>query len=100
MRFKSIRPKFWPFNLRTPEQDVLDDADQLMETWGKAAYAVASTLSLREDIGLVQTELPGHWSRVKGEIGLRLGTYDDEPEAEFSADFVASLTITQSQRSR
>ena len=82
MRFDSMIAKFWPFSFRTPEEAVLQDVADLMKTWGKAAYSVASTLSMREDVGLVEADAPGHWAQVKREIGLRTGIEDTDPDDE------------------
>ena len=85
MRFRSMRPRFWPFPSQTPDETVLRDADELIAAWGVAAYDAAAKMSWREDIGLLTTGDPGHWSRVKREVGSRLGRQDDGPEADFGA---------------
>ena len=61
------------------------DADELMQTWGSAAYSRAADLSWREDSGLVHSPKPGHWLAVRREIGRREGSHDREPVAEFVA---------------
>ncbi len=85
MNFSRARARFWPFKPYTPEQAVLRDATDLIRLWGAAAFSVAGTMSWQEDTGLIPTPSPGHWSRVKHEIGHRLGCQDDEPEADFAA---------------
>ena len=85
MRLETITKVLWPFGLRRPHQAVLQDADDLIRTWGDSAYTVAASMSWREDMGLVYAAEAGHWARVKREIGHRRGWQDEEPEAEFAA---------------
>ncbi len=83
-----------PFRFRPPQllsrfrqcdDAVSRDADELMNLFGAAAYETATMNSWREDTGLVITARPGHWWRVRREIGRRLGVREVEPTAEFVA---------------
>lgn len=85
MHLATIKKIFWPFGLRLPDQAVLQDAGDLIQIWGEAAYSVAANMSWREDMGLIYAAEVGHWARVKREIGFRQGWNDDEPEADFAA---------------
>ena len=68
----------WPNRQQAAEDLVSADATSLLDIWGEAAHAVAADLSWREDSGLLHSTTPGHWARVQGEIGRRLG-FKDEP---------------------
>jgi hypothetical protein len=52
---------------------VTQDADDIVRCWRADAFDVASDLSWREESGLVHSPEPGHWARVRREIGRRLG---------------------------
>ncbi len=52
---------------------IVRDADRLMRAHGDDAFEIAGMNSWREDIGLLYTATPGHWSRVRAEIGRRAG---------------------------
>ncbi len=84
MRLKRIMKVIVQFARGLPDQAVLQDADELVQTWGDSAYTVAATMSWREDMGLIYAAEAGHWARVKREIGHRRGWRDEEPEAEFA----------------
>ncbi len=88
MRINTIRPRFWPFRSDAPEQAVVRDAGSLIKMWGEAAYDQAAVRSWREDTGLLFTSRPGHWARVRREVGHRLGRLDDEPEADVAVEGV------------
>jgi hypothetical protein len=68
-----------------PDQGVIRDADDLIASSGDAAYDIADRMSWQEDTGLVATSRPGHWWRVRTEIGRRFGRKQEEPEANFAA---------------
>ena len=71
--------------LRAIDPTVSQDADELIQLWGSVAYDKAADLSWREDSGLVMSSQPGHWWRVRREIGRRLGHQENEPVLEFAA---------------
>ena len=73
------------FSIPKPDEAVAQDADDLIQLWGNAAYQRATYLSWEEDIGIVASSRPGHWWRVRREIGRRLDQHDSEPRAEFAA---------------
>jgi hypothetical protein len=85
MRVSNLRRKLWPSWVRMPDQDVIRDADTLIAAWGDASYETAVRLSWQEDTGLLTTSRPGHWWRVRNEIGHRFGRKPHEPEANFAA---------------
>ncbi len=68
---------FWPFRYGAPDPGVIRDADRLMLVYGEQAYEAASAYSWREDTGLLFTQKPGHWHRVRLEIGHRSGRDED-----------------------
>lgn len=72
-------------SVRKIDPGVSRDADELVQLWGHAAYERAAELSWKEDRGLVSSDRPGHWWRVRREIGRRVGHHDAEPLAEFAA---------------
>ena len=76
MRTISIK-SLWPFRCDTPDPAVIKDADQLVRVYGEQAYETAAMFSWREDIGLLFTQKPGHWHRVRLEIGHRTGKDTD-----------------------
>ena len=76
MRFATVRPKFWPFGFRAADEAVARDADKLVASCGEGAYDIAATMAWREDVGLLSAPRPGHWERVKREIGHRQGRFD------------------------
>lgn len=80
-----LRPTRLLSRFRKHDDSVSRDADDLMTLFGAAAYETATLNSWREDTGLVSTGRPGHWWRVRREIGRRLGQPEVEPAAEFAA---------------
>ena len=80
MRAISIK-SLWPFRYDGLDPAVLRDADRLIEAHGDKAYETAGLYSWREDIGLLYTAQPGHWARVRLEIGHRQGQLRD-PDLE------------------
>ena len=76
--------KVWPFQVSQQDPLVASDAETLISTRGAAAYETAWLMSSYEDYGLVATPAPGHWWRVRVEIGRRQGRADRERTAEFA----------------
>ncbi len=85
MSVAAFRRKIWPLRTSGFDDTVSHDAAELIQLWGNAAYEKAAELSWREDTGLMATSQPGHWWRVRREIGRRIGQKDHEPKAEFAA---------------
>ena len=84
MRFPILR-HFRSAPGRKVDPAVSRDADELIQLWGHVAFARASEMSWREDTGLVASSRPGHWWRVRREIGHRIGQTDVELDAEVAA---------------
>lgn len=55
----------------TIDPDVSRDADRLIRTWGIGAIHHAADFEWLADTGLVTSPKPGHWQRVRKEIGRR-----------------------------
>ena len=75
-----LRPLQW----MGPRDDVLVDAERLIQRWGIDAYNVADQISAREDMGLLEAASPGHWARVRREVSQLLGRSVSEPRADFT----------------
>ena len=73
-----------PFAQGKTDPAVARDAERLLRTHGEQAYDTAGLNAWREDIGLLYTPRPGHWHRVKLEIGSRDG-HGPMPVADVSA---------------
>lgn len=67
------------------ESAVKQGGDELMLVWGALAYQVAIELSCKENTRFVSSPSPGHWSRVRIELGRRLGHKGLEFVAEVAA---------------
>ena len=76
----ALHRRFWPFQLLNWRERMTQDADRLLKEFGPAAYKVAADRSWREDVGLLKTHDPGHWSRVTLEIGRRLAIAEPSNE--------------------
>jgi hypothetical protein len=84
MRFSSLRTTFRAL-ARLGINPVIEDAEALIRDFGPAALDEAEARSSREDIGLLPTRNPGHWSRVAREIARRSGRAVTAPVLERAA---------------
>ena len=77
---RALKRFAWPNRDNRSDPATLKAAEQLIDQYGEHAYETAGLLSWREDVGLLKTDKPGHWHRVRLVVGQRTGT---GPEREF-----------------